>query len=62
MAGSPPVGILGATSVAGPKLEGGEEEVQEAVLLALPSVAVIEDADPGNHTLKEQDGEGPHEC
>lgn len=44
------------------KLIGGKEEVQEAVHLALPSVPIEEDADPGHHALEEEDGEGPHKC
>ncbi len=55
-------GILRSTSIRVAKLICGEEEVQEAVHLAFPSVTVEEDADPGHHALEEEDGECPHKC
>ena len=57
-----PVGILWPTSIGVAKLVGSKEVVQELVALALPPVPVKEDADPGNHALKEEDGQGPHKC
>lgn len=33
--------------------------MQEAVHLTLPSVAIVEDADPGNNALQEENGKGP---
>lgn len=56
------VGILRSTLICIAKLIRGKEEVQEAVHLAFPSVPIEEDADPGHHTLEEEDGEGPHKC
>ena len=44
--------IQGSTGVCTAKFKSGEEEVQKAVRLAFPSVAIEEDADPGHHTLK----------
>lgn len=57
-----PVGILCPTRVDVAKLIGSKEVVQELVALALPAVSAEEDADPGNHALKEEDGQGPDEC
>ena len=54
--------ILRSTFICVAKLIGGKEEVQEAVHLALPSVPIEEDADPGHHALEEEDGEGPDKC
>ncbi len=56
------VGILRSTLICIAKLISGKEEVQEAVHLALPSVAIEEDADPSHNTLEEEDGERPHKC
>ena len=56
------ISILGPARVGIAKLKGGKEEVQEAVHLALPSVPIEEDADPGNHTLKQKYGKGPEAC
>ena len=57
-----PVGILGSTRVGLAELIGSKEVVQEFVILALPSVPIKENADPGYHTLKKQDGQRPDEC
>lgn len=56
------VSILRSTVIRIAKLICGKEEMQQAVHLAFPSVAVEEDANPGHNTLEEEDGQGPHKC
>lgn len=56
-----PIGIQCSTRVGVPKLIGSKEVVQEFVALALPSVSIEKNADPGYHALKKKDGQCPDE-
>ena len=57
-----PVGVLGSARVGLAKLIGSKEVVQEFVVLALPSIPIKENTDPGYYALKKQDRQRPNEC